>query len=93
MFDLKGRNLLYRIVMFRLRGATYSLLFPEVSMPFGRGESRDGAIFGVVIVIQTMPEFMRGEITDRQIYSGFTVLTDSLRIRNIPASDSSSGKV
>jgi hypothetical protein len=93
MFDLKGRDLLYRIVTFRLRGATYSLLFPEVSMPFGPGESRDGTIFDVAAVIQTMPEFMRGEITDRQIYSGSTGLGDSLRIRNISASGSSAGKV
>jgi hypothetical protein len=93
MFDLKDRDLLYRIVTFCLRGATYSLLFPEVSMPFGRGESRDGAFFGVVVVIQMMPEFMRGEITDCQIYSGSTRLAYSLRIRNIPASGSSARKL
>jgi hypothetical protein len=93
MFDLKGRDLLYRIVTFRLRGATYSLLFPEVSRPEGHGESRNGAIFNVVAVIQTIPEFMQGEITDRQIYSGSTCFADSLHIRNIPEWGPSAGKV
>jgi hypothetical protein len=67
-FELKA----YRLVMFRLLGATYLLPFPKVFTPEGRRKRRDGTVFDILAMIQTKPEFMKSEITDLQLYTGLT---------------------